>query len=67
MTELTEREKQLLAKMEADREEAVAEQLSKPENDRVTPMPKDKTDSPIGIIPDAENTGGAKLTGGSLQ
>ncbi len=51
--ELTEREKQLLAEMEAEAEKARASERSKPVRDRVKPMPKDKTDFPIGIIPDA--------------
>ncbi|MGL5924640.1 hypothetical protein [Chroococcidiopsis sp.] len=55
MSELTLREKQLLAQMEADEEKAEAEERNKPESDRVQPMPFDKTDFPIGI-PDVEST-----------
>lgn len=56
MSELTQREKQLLAQMEADEEKAMAEERSKPESDRVQPMPKEKIDFPIGIILDADST-----------
>ena len=56
MAELSEREKQLLSQMEADEEKALTEERNKPESDRVTPMPKDKTDFPIGIIPDANSS-----------
>lgn len=56
MAELTQREKQLLAKMKADRKEAEEEQRLLSESDRVQPMPKDKTDFPIGIIPDADTS-----------
>ena len=55
MAELTEQELQLLAQMESDEEKALTEQRNKPKSDRATPMPKDKTDFPIGIIPDAED------------
>lgn len=56
MAELTDREKQLLAEMEAEADAAEASQRKLPESDRVQPMPKDKTDFPIGIIPDADTS-----------
>ena len=56
MSELTEREKQLLAQMEADEADAEEEQRSLPKSDRVRPMPSDKTDFPLGIIPDADSS-----------
>lgn len=55
MSELSEQEKQLLAQMEAEEQKAMEAISSKPESDRAKPLPKEKTDFPIGIIPDAED------------
>lgn len=56
MADLTEREKQLLAQMKAQEKADIEAESKKPAIERVVPMPSDKTDFPLGIIPDADSS-----------